>query len=597
MRSYNIYNKVKGLAVLVPLSALLFSSCSDFLEIKPQNEIVLEDFWNEKTDIDQIVAGCYSGLEADPLIRRMIVWGEARSENVMAGASIDKDVNLAYVLNENITAMNPYTTWDGFYNIINRCNTVINYAPTVAERDPGYTESEMNATIAEMVALRSLCYFYLIRTFRDVPYTEEVYLDDDQEMDLPATPFATILDNLINDLEKWKGYAITRYPTTKPLYQTGRITKCAFYAMLCEMYLWRGGINNSKADYQKCIEYAKWVIDDKLNLAKEQQSTSSSMSSLNSGNFERTNGYPLVNNAISSTTYGNAYNSIFVSGNSLETIFELVYDNDEAGNTMLGNSAVSVFYGNNTNAGHLQPSTVVIGDYSLTSGRTIYEDKNLKADARFFENCNTMSETIAKFTYRMIQIVSGASSPATWDNKYAYAKINNVDHHYNSSNWIIYRLSDIMLLAAEAYCMQAESGSTAEIEAANKTLLDAAFDLVQAVNNRSLAQTNITSVQLAREDYKTKSQMEDLIYRERQRELMFEGKRYYDLVRCSMREGNTQRLSQAMSKRDITNGEFVQNFFKKMDAIFWPINNDELKVNKNLKQNPSFGSGENQSYE
>ena len=597
MRSYNIYNKVKGLAVLVPLSALIFSSCSDFLEIKPQNEIVLEDFWNEKTDIDQIVAGCYSGLEADPIIRRMIVWGEARSENVMAGASIDKDVNLAYVLNENITAMNPYTTWDGFYNIINRCNTVINYAPTVAERDPGYTESEMNATIAEMVALRSLCYFYLIRTFRDVPYTEEVYLDDDQEMDLPATPFATILDNLINDLEKWKGYAITRYPTTNPLYQTGRITKCAFYAMLCEMYLWRGGINNSKADYQKCIEYAKWVIDDKLNLAKEQQSTSSSMSSLNSGNFERTNGYPLVNNAISSTTYGNAYNSIFVSGNSLETIFELVYDNDEAGNTMLGNSAVSVFYGNNTNAGHLQPSTVVIGDYSLTSGRSIYEDKNLKADARFFENCNTMSETIAKFTYRMIQIVSGASSPATWDNKYAYAKINNVDHHYNSSNWIIYRLSDIMLLAAEAYCMQAESGSTAEIEAANKPLLDAAFDLVQAVNNRSLAQTNITSVQLAREDYKTKSQMEDLIYRERQRELMFEGKRYYDLVRCSMREGSTQRLAQAMSKRDITNGEFVQNFFKKMDAIFWPINNDELKVNKNLKQNPSFGSGENQSYE
>jgi hypothetical protein len=78
---------------------------------------------------------------------------------------------------------------------------------------------------------------------------------------------------------------------------------------------------------------------------------------------------------------------------------------------------------------------------------------------------------------------------------------------------------------------------------------------------------------------------------------MFEGKRYYDLVRCSMRDGNTQRLSQAMARRDITNGEFVQNFFKKVDAIFWPINNDELKVNKNLRQNPSFGSGENQSYE
>ncbi len=590
MRSYNIYKKVKGLALLVPFSGLLFSSCSDFLEIKPQNEIVLEDFWNEKADIDAIVAGCYSGLEADPIIRRMIVWGEGRSENVMAGGSIDKDVNLAYVLNENITAMNPYTTWDGFYNIINRCNTVIHYAPTVAERDPGYTESEMNATIAEMKALRSLCYFYLIRTFRDVPYTEEVYLDDDQKMDLPATPFYTILDNLIADLEGVKENAITRYPTTKPQYQTGRITKCAIYAMLCEMYLW-------KQDYDNCIRCAEWVINDKLSLAKEQQANTTSMSSLNSGNFDRTNGYPLVNNALGSTTYGNAYSSIFVNGNSTETIFELVYDNDEAGKTMLGNSAVSVFYGNNTNAGELQPSTVVIGDYALTSGRVIYEDKNMKSDSRFFVNCNTSAEVIAKYTYKNIMVTAGSSTPGSWINKYEFAKISNVDHHYNSSNWIIYRLSDIMLLEAEAYCMKAKEGSDLETEASNKPLLDAAFKLVQAVNNRSIAQNNIATVQLAREDYKTKAQMEDLIYRERQRELMFEGKRYYDLVRCSMRDGNTQRLSQAMARRDITNGEFVQNFFKKIDAIFWPINNDELKVNKNLRQNPSFGSGENQSYE
>ena len=35
----------------------------------------------------------------------------------------------------------------------------------------------------------------------------------------------------------------------------------------------------------------------------------------------------------------------------------------------------------------------------------------------------------------------------------------------------------------------------------------------------------------------------------------------------------------------------------KMDAIYWPYNNEELKVNKNLVQNPAFGSGENGSYE
>jgi hypothetical protein len=36
---------------------------------------------------------------------------------------------------------------------------------------------------------------------------------------------------------------------------------------------------------------------------------------------------------------------------------------------------------------------------------------------------------------------------------------------------------------------------------------------------------------------------------------------------------------------------------KKMDAIYWPYNLDEIKVNPHLHQNSAFGSGENSSYE
>ena len=48
-------------------------SCSDFLEIKPQSEIILEDFWSEKADVDNIVAGCYSRMQYDDIVRRLIV--------------------------------------------------------------------------------------------------------------------------------------------------------------------------------------------------------------------------------------------------------------------------------------------------------------------------------------------------------------------------------------------------------------------------------------------------------------------------------------------------------------------------------------------
>ena len=190
------------------------SSCSDFLEIEPQNEIILEKFWNEKADVDAIVAGCYSGLQSEAVIKRMMVWGEFRSDNIGPGNNVTSDGSLEKILKENIDAKNTYTDWSGFYQVINRCNTVIKYAPGVAAEDPAYTESELQANIAEMVGLRSLCYFYLIRAFRDVPYSTMAFTDDDQTMDLPATKFDAVLDSLINDLESVKGFAVKRYPVT-----------------------------------------------------------------------------------------------------------------------------------------------------------------------------------------------------------------------------------------------------------------------------------------------------------------------------------------------------------------------------------------------
>ena len=570
------------------------TSCSDFLEIKSQSEIVLEDFWNEKADVDNIVAGCYSALQSDGVMRRMMVWGEFRSENVMAGQNINDDVNLENVLKESITAMNAYTTWDGFYNVINRCNTVIKYAPQVAERDPGYTQSELQATIAEVSALRDLCYFYLIRTFRDVPYSTEAFTDDDQKMDLPATPFNAVLDSLIQDLEAVQGNAVERYPETSPLYQTGRITQDAIHAMLCEMYLW-------KQDYDQCIRYADMVIDSKKKMYEEKRSQNASFglggSSQNVLNT-RMNGYPLVN-SLSSGYYGNTYTEVFVNGNSQETVFELLFDKTEAGYTMPGNSAVGAFYGNaSVDKGLVGPSTTVTEDIAKTSSRTIFADRNKKVDARLYENVNMNTESINKFASRglLINATQPTNVSVSYMAKYPFAKINDVNHYYNSSSWVIYRLSDIMLLKAEALCQKMREGSDEEINAHNQPLLAQAFSLVNAVNKRSVCEATLVDTLVAG-DYLTKAQMEQLVLQERQRELMFEGKRWYDLVRRSMRDGNTQVLSSAAQKRDGVNGQFIQNFFQKMDAIFWPYNNDEIKVNRNLVQNPSFGSGENSSYE
>lgn len=590
-KQHHIINKVKTLALLVamaPVSTLLFSSCGDFLEIEPRNEIVLEKFWNEKADVDNIVTGCYTALQSDACIRRMMIWGEVRSDNIAPGTNTNNDANLLNILNENITAKNDYTEWVSFYKVINRCNTVIKYAPEVAELDPGYTQSELQATIAEMVALRSLSYFYLIRSFRDVPFTREAYIDDDQRMDLPATTFENVLDSLIDDLESVKAQAVKRYPTTTPIYQTGRITQDAIYAMLCEMYLW-------KQDYDRCIEYADLVIESKKKLAKEFQDSRQSASSSNDENFSRTNGYPLLSNFTTNNRFGEAFSYLFAEEYRLaqqEIIFQLVFNDSPILNTMPANSAVNEFYGNdNVTVGLLAPSDYVLEDIAKSSGRTVFEDKNKKLDARLYFNCNTENTSIAKYVYRDLNINTGSNAQTpdvTHTQKWA---VND-----NGSNWIIYRLSDIMLLKAEAITQKLRDGSDEDINKFNEPYLAQIFSLVNAVNKRSVCQ-NVLADTLVAGDYMTKSQMEELVMRERQRELMFEGKRWYDLVRRARREGRTTVLSQAAMQKVTTGGSLIANKLAKMDAMYWPYYYTELKVNKNLVQNPAFSSGENNSYE
>ena len=564
------------------------SSCTDFLEIKPQNEIILEQFWNEKADVDAIIAGCYSGLQSEAVIKRMMVWGEFRSDNIGPGSNISSDGNLEKVLKENIDAKNSYTNWGGFYTVINRCNTVIKYAPGVAADDPAYTESELQANIAEMVALRSLCYFYLIRAFRDVPFSREAYIDDSQKMDLPATKFDDVLDSLIFDLEGVQNMAIKRYPVTKELYQTGRITQDAIHALLCELYLW-------KKDYNNCIRYADMVIESKKAIAEENRQKRSSSYS-NEDMQERFNGFPLVTNTTSNSYFGDAYTTLFgrdrgnVDEVNQEIIFQLVFDDNPSDNGMPANGAVNSFYGNsNATIGLVAPSDYIFSDIDKTSGRKVFADRNKKRDSRMYFNCDVDDKSINKYTTSTIDInVSGSTPEISYGSLYS--------QNQNGSNWIIYRLTDIMLLKAEALTQLVREGNEQETSEYNKSILDRAFTLVNAVNKRAVCQNQLVDT-LRRNEYNSKGDMETLVLQERQRELRFEGKRWFDLVRLSQRTGNTSTLTEAaLAKATIGQG-LISNHLAKMDAIYWPYNLDEMKVNLNLVQNPAFGSGENDSYE
>ena len=554
------------------MMALGLGSCSDFLEIEPLNDIVLDKFWNEENDVENIVAGCYSGMQNRILIERMIVWGELRSDHLIGGTGVQDNINIQNILKENITANNVYTSWGEFYDIINRCNTVLHYSPLVAERDPNYTETELMATRAEVSAIRDLCYFYLIRTFRDVPYSTQPFLDELQQMAMPATKFDAVLDSLITDLENVKSYAVKTYPVSKTNYQCGRITQDAIHAMLAEMYLW-------KKDYANSVKYADMVIDAKTQRFQNEIDNAGG----NSSSYKMFEGYPLIYDSYTTgNLYGNAYGTIFGSGASRESILELIFADD---NTLLANHGLSFLYGNQkTMPGIVKPADFITTDVSDASYKVFCD----KYDTRNYENLYKMSASqcgVAKYVCKsgMVSIssteINSLASPS-YPEEFCHA------------NWILYRLTDVMLLKAEALVQMVDGDAKTE---ANDSLLRAAYDIVSVINKRSNCATTYMPITYA--NYSTKSQMENLVFEERARELMFEGKRWYDLVRRSLRDGNTSYLVQQVTRKGSDNASVVQAKLAKMDAIFWPYNLDELKVNPYLVQNPAFGSGDDNSYQ
>lgn len=557
-------------AAFVILHSSFFTSCSDFLDILPMNEVVLENYWTEKGDVTSVRNSCYESLCSSDALSRIGIWGELRSDNIFAGANIPNDVS--EVLKENILSSNPYCNWSELYRCINRCNIVAHYAPKVQAIDPNYSEAEMKADVAEVSALRDLCYFYLIRAFRDVPFTREPSIDDTQNYILPATKFDDVLDSLITDLEKVKGDAVRRYELervngsryTFPEVNSSRITRVAIWALLADLYLW-------KQDWDNAIRYADMVLDYKRQQYDELKERVGDIREI--GLIDEV---PMLLECPdgSGDTGGNAYNAIFGTGNSFESIFELYFSSRQNQE----NSWVSSYYGSqNTPNGRLRGNALTFG----TSILDVIQNKvplYKSTDGRFYE-CFRVDGSALNIGKYVNSSVSYQTRSVTNENS---LRLSTDIRGNNTAPWIFYRLSDMLLIKAEALVLRGMEGDMEE-----------AFKMVNIVNKRA---NNLTQ-SLKETDYaNSKNAMENLVFDERRREFMFEGKRWFDLVRRSRRDGNTTYLVAAVKSKYEQNANAIAIKMADPNIIYFPYAKNEMKVNPLLKQNTAYTNGEDTEY-
>lgn len=598
MKHRKLYNKV--ILSLGVVLAGLFTSCSavdDFLTVYPTNQITSETFWEDKGDLNSVLYSCYRQLTLPvPIsghpttVQQMFAWGELRSDNFLLTS--ESDENLKNIMNANLLPTNWWFDWSWFYTGIAYCNLCLQKGEETIKIDASFSENDWKPIEAELKALRALYYFYLVRAFRDVPFTTEANDTSEGATDpVPQTPSEEILSFLINDLEAVKDNGMINYGSDD--LNKARFTRNGIYALLCDIYLWRASKNSSpdsiakypgeaEADYRKVIEYADFLKDDLISQFREKkQDYYGSDRSPFKG--EDVVPLPLYTTDKSRRVQDIPYNTIFGDKYSLEGLFEIAFDGD-----VNKNNAFTKFLGEGNNNRVSPGALSAAAAFQSISGKP--DDATVaysKTDLRYYENIEKTAGSstsavfnIAKYSCEMVTTdgANDITNSGTTINYQNWRSSSNFD-----ANYVVYRISDILLMKAEAIaCLQEYI-----LKSDDEEMLREGFQMVKGVFARSNPMIE-SADDLTFEIYNSAQSLEELVMRERQRELFAEGKRWFDLVRYAMRQGNTNKMLNLLVIKYSTNSSAIKAKLATLNSLYNPVYQEEIKINTALVQNPAW---------
>ena len=265
--------------IIVPMIFATLASCSEYLDLEPKDDLIQQEFWNNKEQVSSAVAGCYASMNQTGFTDRVLKWGELRAEMMVSSGG-----GLENIMKNYMVPSDSYANWSNFYATINYCNLVLEFADDAQAQDKTFSVEELNTFKAEAITIRSLAYLILVKNFKEVPLILTATSTNQVDFYPAKNTEQEILTQIISDLTLAVEDLNIGY-SESPAHDKGRMTKGAALAILADAYLWN-------EQYTECITAAQSLID----LGR----------------------YSLVDG-------DEWFNSIFFEGNSSEGIFELQF--------------------------------------------------------------------------------------------------------------------------------------------------------------------------------------------------------------------------------------------------------------------------------
>lgn len=511
----------------------LGTGCSDFIDVRPENATTYSNYFKTQKDAEALLTTLGHYMRG--------TWSsDPGSMNVsLIGEIVDDDL---FYYNKYLDLFP--VSWYQPYLVIYQANLILDNAHRFE-----IPQEELEPYLLQAYFAKGMAYFFLAMNFGEVPIMENSTSFDK----LPQSSISEVLD----EVEEWalKAMDLPIYEdliqqTTEPrMKQYG--CKGAAAALLAHLYAWRAGVEGKSECWAKAEEYCSMIIDGKV------------------GNYRLAASPEEVCTSV-------------MLRDSEESIWEIYYGVDD----YLLKSLYCVGFPVLTTSNNTPDNTWAPSIYKTTVNR-MYPKGDRRRDAYFW---GTDADSVyLKFVDGEVvaDVERGQDSViVAYDNqsikraylykfRYPFYKINDwsPEPMYDgmNQNKVVWRLAEIYLLRAECRARQGKANAVDDLNEIRRRAYgddSHAFPCAEDVENGLAG-----NIQLA-------------IFREREKELLFEEQRYYDIVRngmCYLRGEDTydyirNEISDAYAKltdQDIKDGAL---YLMISDMCFQ--NNDLLRQNR-----------------
>ena len=521
---------MKKILSVLSLAVLLTLGGCDVLDLAPIDYNAAGSYWKNEAQIETYLNGMMGQIRGD--YSSPFILGEVRGSTLLEGTSLE-NVSLNYasmVMNRLTKDVTGISNWNGYYSRILQVN---HYIDQVANGCDFLTDAQRNYWLAPAYGIRAYYYFMLYRTFGGVPLETSVKIMEGQVEITDLYMARATAEETINFIKEDINRSETCYGSDRTL-DRHAWSYFATEMLKAQIYLWSAKVTTADA---KGPHNATGNAD--LNVAK-----TALQNIVSSGQFA------LLGNFKDIFAYNNKGNK--------EEIFAIYFNNTESTN----NAPAFVFQAALTVGALFDEDGNNLGDPLNLCNSGMHRNEYREALVRSFDKEDAR---------RAGTFFEAYDSPNPATRRFGSCVVKYMGHVENGSRYydsdvIVYRYADVILMLAEI-----ENGLGNYATAAG---------YINQIRQRAYAGVDYPVFPTS--DFAT---TELAILKERDKEFVAEGTRWFDLLR--LQDASKQPLVfSAEAAYPMTYGGVATPVLSKNEShkMLWPVNAAVLAADPELTQ-------------